>query len=249
MLLKDKVVLVVGATSGIGKGIAEVAAKEGAMVVLTGRRRESGEAIAAAIRETGGKAEFLQMDVLNLPSCYAAIDSLIAKHGKLDTLFYNAGVCYYPVNIDNGTEEQWDAMFNTNTRSAFFLLQKVMPELEKTKGSAVFTSAAAGVSCGNGGGEAVYAASKAALNHMIEVVAMAVAKRGVRLNAVCPGPVITDIFKDMPKEAYPYLAKTTPMNVLLEPEDLGNAAVFLASDNARYITGQIVGVDGGMTLC
>ena len=247
MLLKDKVVLVVGATSGIGKGIAEIAAKEGATVVLTGRRVEKGEAVAKGITDAGGKAEFVKMDALDLPGCYAAVDSLLAKYGKLDVLFYNAGIAPNPVQIDNATEAQWDAIMGTNLRSAFFLLQKVLPELEKSGGNVVYTSSTAGI-C-NSGGEVVYGSSKAAMNHMVEMLAHSLAKRNVRVNAVAPGPTKTDIFAGLDEATLTQVAVTLdPMGVVLDPEDLAHAAVFLASSKARYITGQILGVDAGASL-
>lgn len=247
MLLKDKVVLVVGSTSGIGKSIAEIAAQEGATVILTGRRVEKGEAVAKGIADAGGKAEFMKMDALDLPGCYDAIDNLLAKHGKLDVLFYNAGIAPSPVQIDNATEAQWDAIVGTNLRSAFFLLQKVLPELEKVGGNVVYTSSSAAF-C-NGGGEVVYGSSKAGLNHMVQMLAHSLAKRNVRVNAVAPGPTKTDIFAGLDDATLKQLgAMLDPMGVVLDPEDLANAAVFLASDKARYITGQILGVDAGASL-
>lgn len=247
MLLKDKIALVVGATSGIGRGIAELAAKEGAYVILTGRRAEQGEAVAKGIEAAGGKAEFVKMDVLDLPGCYAAIDGMLARHGRLDVLFYNAGVAMAPASIDDATEEKWDKIVGTNLRSAFFILQKVLPALEQSKGNAVMTSSTAAVAdCY--GGQAIYCASKAGLNQMVRVVAYTVAKRGVRVNCVMPGTTMTDIFAGADEATMKYMADMCPMGVVMDPVDVAQGAVFLASDRAHRITGHALAVDAGGLL-
>lgn len=246
MLLKNKIVLVIGATSGIGKKIAELAAKEGAMVIVSGRRKDKGLQVVDAITQNGGTAEFVQMNVMNLEHSYSVIDELVQRLGHLDVVFYNTGITTKSIDVDHVSEEEWDAVMHTNLRSGFFMIQHLLPVLEQSKGNVVFTTSPAATSCVSG--EPVYAASKAGLNQMIRVMASVVAKRGIRINAVAPGPTKTEILEQVTPEILESLQQRTPMHVLLEPEDIANGAIFLASSKARYITGTVLTIDAGASL-
>lgn len=247
MKLKEKVALVVGSTSGIGKSIAEKIASEGALVIITGRREEQGKTIVSEIEEKGGKADFMKLDVTNIQECRDIIDSIVSKHGKLDVLAYNAGIAI-PCDIDTGDEKTWDAIMTTNLKSAFFMTQKALPELEKVNGSIIYTASMIGTTpdCGN---NIAYGASKAGIIHMAKLIALSTAARGVRVNCVSPGVTKTDILNNASEETLARLSGSIPMSRLGDPEDIANAVLFLASDDAKYITGQTISICGGRSIC
>ncbi len=246
-MMNDKVVLVVGSTSGIGKAMAETFANAGAIAIVTGRREALGKEIAANIEAAGGKADFFTVDATNMDSCRALIDDVVAKYGKLDVLVYNAGIASTD-NFKTTDEANWDRIMTTNLKAAFFTAQKALPELTKTKGNIIFTSSLAGISAKNAGGGVCYGASKAAMDHMVQILALGAGKDGVRVNAVAPGVTMTDILAACTEETLAYLKKNIPLGILGEPSDIANAALFLADDTARFITGQTLSIDGGASI-
>lgn len=248
MEMKDRIVLVVGSTSGIGKAMAELFAAEGAVSIVTGRREDRGRAVVAEIEATGGKADFFTVDVTKIEESAAVIDKVIDKYGKIDVLIYNAGIAPPARDIYSIDERTWDSVFDTNLKAAFFICQKAVPELAKTKGSILFTSSLAGVSAKTAGSAVPYGAGKAGVSHMVKILALTCAKQGVRVNAVAPGVTMTDILTGVPEQTINYLKSGIPLNMIGEPKDIANAALFLASDQARFITGQTLCIDGGASI-
>lgn len=246
MKLKDKVALVVGSTSGIGKTIAEKFASEGAVVIVTGRREEQGNAVVSGIEQNGGRAEFMKLDVTNIQGCKDIIDTIVSKYNKLDILAYNAGIAT-PCPLDTGDEKTWDAIMTTNLKSAFFMSQKAIPELEKTKGNIIYTASMIGTTpnCGN---NLAYGASKAGIIHLAKILALDVGPRGVRVNCISPGVTQTDILSNASEEVLARLSASIPMKALCTPESMADAALFLASDDAKFITGQTLSICGGRSI-
>ncbi|MCD8078545.1 MAG: SDR family oxidoreductase [Lachnospiraceae bacterium] len=247
--MKDKIVLVIGSTSGIGKAVAESFAKEGATAILTGRREELGKSIETKIREKGQKADFFRLDATDLQQCVSLIDKVVEKYGRLDTLVYNAGVAT-PCDTDISSEKNWDMVMNTNLKAAYYMIEKALPVLAEGKGSVVMTSSLAGISArtNTNATSIAYATSKAAMSHMVKIIALQTAESGVRVNAVAPGVTMTDIIRNLDKKLLEVLEKSIPLQMIGEPEDIAEAILFLASDKARFITGQILSIDGGASL-
>lgn len=250
--LEGKVAIVVGSTSGIGKTIGERFAEEGATVIITGRRDEVGKKVVDEITKAGGKADFYKLDVMDIDNCNEVIDAVIAKYGKLDILDYNAGIANVsrsaPPRLGDITEEFWDAILDTNLKSAFFMAQKALPELINTKGNIIFTASLAGTSAMTGKDGIPYGSSKAAVLHMMKMMALNVADKGVRVNAVSPGMTQTDILSTCTPEMLEQLTEVIPLKCISRPQDIANAALFLASDDASQITGQYISICGGASI-
>lgn len=243
MNLENKVALVVGSTSGIGRGIAKRFAKEGALVIVSGRRADKGKAVAEEIQAAGGKAEFMRMDARVDADQSSVLKEIIRKYGKLDILAYNAGIG--PMHDLNVEEKMWDDILNTNMKGAFFMAQKAIPELKKTKGRILFTTSLAGFSSVVSDAAVAYGTSKAGLMHVTKIIARQVAKDGICVNAISPGLIKTDILNGIPDEIITSMTNVIPLKRIGLPDDIANTAAFLVSGEASYITGQIVSVCGG----
>lgn len=247
MKMNGKVAIVVGSTSGIGKAMAQVFAAAGATVIVTGRREEHGQKVVSEIEATGGKADFFKLDVRDLDAMPVFIQQVYEKYGRIDTFLYNAGIA--PIaHLEDTTEETWDAVYNTNLKPSFFAMRKVLPILAKTKGSVILTGALSGFSAVNAGPAYAYATCKAAIDHLVRLLALEAAKSGVRVNSVAPGVTMTDILTGVPESTMNRLKSKIPLNMLAMPEDIAKAALFLASEDARFITGQTICVDGGASI-
>lgn len=250
--LDGKVAIVIGSTSGIGKATAKLYAKEGATVIITGRRIEKGEAVVDEITAEGGQADFYKLDCSILQECYDLVEDVVVKHGRLDILFYNAGVSTKedPAEslFDNMTEELWDYVMSTNLTNAFFMSKKAMSELKKTKGNVLFTASVAGLDAVIGKDIIAYGVSKAALLYMTKALALNVAGEGVRINAIAPGFTDTDILAQSSKEYLDAMCATIPIKRLCTAEEMASAALYLSSDDAASVTGHIMVIDGGVSL-
>jgi 3-oxoacyl-[acyl-carrier protein] reductase len=243
MMLKEKVALVVGSTSGIGEGIAKRFACEGAKVIVTGRRPERGQQVVEAIQANGSQAQYMKLDASDNTDQARVLEAVIGEYGKLDILVNNAGIApYADLSVD---EKTWDSIFDTNLRGAFFMAQKAVPALAKTKGNILFTTSLAGLSAVGAKTGIAYGASKAGLMQVTKIMARLVAKDGIRVNAVSPGLIKTEILDSLPEELLQALISEIPLSRAGTPEDIANTAAFLASDEASFITGQIISVCGG----
>lgn len=250
MRLKDKIALVTGGTSGIGRAIAELFAAEGATVTLTGRRAALGEDVAASIRECGGKAEFAAMDMRDLPTVRRVIEETMRRHGRLDILINNAGISL-PRTLLTTTEDDYAALFETNVRGMFFATKwaaEIM--VRQGHGSIVTTASVSGI---RGQEErAAYCGTKGAVIQITRAAALELASSGVRVNAVSPGAVDTPLlrnarFPDAPNQddLITGLGATLPLGRIGLPDDIARAALYLASDEATWVTGTNLLVDGG----
>jgi 3-oxoacyl-[acyl-carrier protein] reductase len=244
--LDGKVALVTGASRGIGRVIAETLAEAGATVVLGARDAARLTEAVGAIESRGGRAEAVALDVADKASVEAAMAGLLAKHGRLDLLVNNAGITRDNLLLRMKTEE-WNDVLATNLTGTFFCTQAAMkPMLKQRSGRIVNVTSVVGLS-GNAG-QANYAASKAGLVGFTKSVAREVASRGITVNAVAPGFIETDMTRAMTEKAREAVLAAIPLGRVGEARDVAAAVAYLASDEAGYVTGQVLAVDGGFHM-
>jgi 3-oxoacyl-[acyl-carrier protein] reductase len=241
--LENRVALVIGAARGIGEAIAARFVEEGAKVVIADREVEAGEATAERL---GG--QFTQIDVSSFTDTRKAVGIAVAAYGTLDILVQNAGI--YPWTlIENTSPEEWDAVLGVNLKGTFLAARAALPVMrEKGYGRMIFTSSITGPRV-TSPGHGHYSASKAGINGFIKSAALEFAGYGITVNGLEPGNILTEGVKQHRSEAFiRTMQEAIPLGRLGTPRDIANAALFLASDDAAYITGTTVVVDGGQTL-
>ena len=244
MKLAGKVAIVTGATQGIGRAGALRFAKEGAKVVCAGRNATKGEAVVEEIKAMGGEAIFVQTDIKSEADMDKLLKATIDTYGRLDILYNNAGIAYSE-DLFQYDQVKWDELIEVNLRAPYLLCKKALPLLLETKGNILNTSSISGLKAQHRG--YAYNASKTALIRITEIMALEFAPQGVRVNAICPGVTKTDILSTVAPEQLEQLAMAIPMGRLGEPEEIAAAAVFMVSDDASYMTGQALAIDGGYT--
>lgn len=244
MRFKDKVVLVIGGNSGIGRASAEGFGAEGAHVFITGRDQKTIDATVAAIPGALG----FRADIADIESGAQVLDAIRAAHGRLDVLFVNAGIGAF-APVPEVTPAQWDQVHNVNLRGCFFAVQKALP-LMGQGGSIVITGSIGSVAAVPG--NVMYAAAKAGLRAVARTLAAELVGQGIRVNMVSPGPTETPIInrtEGVPSEAVAGLrdimVNAVPMKRMGTPEEIARPVLFLASDDASFITGIDLYVDGG----
>lgn len=246
-MLAGKVALVTGASRGIGKAIACKLAREGAKVIINyNGSKEKAEAVKSEIEAAGGQAEVYQCDVSDYTACETFIQTVIKEEGSLDILVNNAGITKDGL-LMKMSEEDFDKVLDTNLKGAFNTIRFASRQMLKQKsGRIINMSSVVGV-IGNAG-QANYAASKAGVIGLTKAAARELASRGITANAIAPGFIetdMTDVLSDKVKEAS---EAQIPLGHFGKPEDVAAAAAFLASEEAGYITGQVLHVDGGMCM-
>ena len=245
--MKGKIVVITGAAKGIGRGIAGVFAAEGASLVIADIDEAGGRATAVALSKAAGGVTFVATDVTSQASCVDTVKSVLARHGRIDVLCSNAGI-YPQARVAEMTEADWDMIFAINVKGMFFMVKSVLPSMrERRYGRIVLTSSVTGPVTGYPGW-AHYGATKAAMLGFMRSAALEVAQQGVTINAVMPGNIMTEGMEGMGRDYIDALAASIPMKKLGTPEDIGYAMLFLASDEASYITGQTIIIDGGQLL-
>ncbi|HEX4346211.1 MAG TPA: 3-oxoacyl-ACP reductase FabG [Vicinamibacterales bacterium] len=243
--LTDRVALVTGASRGIGRAIAEKLAAQGATVVAAARGENARDTVAAIIA-AGGKAEVVGIDVTDSAALEMLPASIIERHGRLDIVISNAGITRDQL-LMRMKREDWDAVIATNLTATFTLAQAVMrPMLKQRSGRIIAISSVVG-QMGNAG-QANYAASKAGLIGFAKALAREVASRGITVNVIAPGMIDTDMTRAISEKAGVDWAAQIPLGRLGSSDDIAAAACFLASDEAAYITGHVLAVNGGMYM-
>ena len=248
--LSNKVAIITGGTSGMGKATALLFAAEGASMVISGRDEERGTEVAASITVEGGKALFVPGDVSTFAGNEALVQAALEHFGGLDIIFPNAGM----LGLASVTEislETWHQTINTNLHAVFYLIKLAIPEmLKRGGGSIVVNASVAAIKAFPN--HAAYCASKGALIPLVKQIALDYGP-AIRANVICPGPVDTPLIWDSaqafpePEKAVQQAAQRVPMRRLGQPEDIAKMALFLASDDAAWITGSVFTVDGGAT--
>ena len=241
--LSGRVALITGASRGIGRAIAMRLAAQGA-TVLAAARGENAAGTVQDIEAAGGKAEVVALDVTDTAAVDASIAAALERHGRIDILVNNAGITRDQLML-RLKRDDWDAVLATNLTSAYTITQAVLkPMIRQRAGRIVCISSVVGQS-GNAG-QANYAASKAGLIGFAKSVALEVASRNITVNVVAPGMIATDMTGVLPEKTREALITRIPLGRLGAPEDVASAVCFLVSDEAAYITGQVLAVNGGM---
>jgi 3-oxoacyl-[acyl-carrier protein] reductase len=244
--LANQVAVVTGAGRGIGRAIALKFAAEGADVACVSRTAENSEKVAAEVRALGRKAWAVAVDVTDAAAVGAAGEKILAEAGRVDILVNNAGVTRDGL-LMRMSDEDWDVVMATNLRGAFLFTRAFSRNLIRQRSGRIINIASISGLLGNAG-QANYSASKAGLIGFTKAVAREVASRGITVNAIAPGFVETDMTAVLKEEMRKEVAKQIPMNNFGQPEDIAHAALYLAGPGGRYVTGQVLTVDGGMAM-
>jgi len=245
--LEGQTAVVTGAAKGVGRGIAEVLATEGARVAVADIDASGAAAVAELLNEQGFQAMNVAVDVTELSSTEEMAAAVTERFGGIDILGANAGI-YPTLRLGQMTDNDWDRVMAINVKGALHAIQSCLPSmLERGSGRIVLTSSVTGPITGYPG-FAAYGASKAAMLGMMRSIALELARRGVTINAVLPGNVATEGLDDLGEEHKRRMLAAIPMGVFPDPADVGWAVRFLASAESRYITGQTLIVDGGQVL-
>ncbi len=247
MKLENKVALVTGAARGIGKAIAKALAAEGAVVIVNynGSAQRAAETVKE-IEEAGGKTLAIRCNVADFTACKDMIDGIIKEQGRLDILVNNAGITRDGL-LMKMSEEDFDSVMDTNLKGAFNCIRHAARQMIKQKSGRIISISSVSGVLGNAG-QANYSASKAGIIGLTKATAREVASRGITVNAIAPGFITTDMTEVLSEAVKTSVTETIPMKKFGKPEDIAQTALFLASEEAAYITGQVICVDGGMAM-
>lgn len=255
MRLKNKVAIITGATSGIGKATALLFADQGADLVLTGRRLSLGEAVEAECRQKGVRCVFVETDHTKTEECQRVVDVALKEFNRIDILFNNAGIVTKGT-ADTTPEEVWQNTLDINVTAVWRMCKLVIPEMKK-QGGGVIVNNGSDWSVVAGKDAFPYIMSKGAVGMMTKAMALDYAREGIRVNAVCPGDTFVERWIEKgyfegsgavsAEEAMKESSSYIPMGRFGKPEEIANAVLFLASDESSFVTGHLLLVDGGNT--
>jgi len=243
--LTGKIALVTGASRGIGRAIAATLARQGATVVAAARGDNAAETVAAIVA-AGGRADAVSIDVTDSATLEALPGTIVAKYGRLDILVNNAGITRDQL-LMRMKRDDWDAVLATNLTAAFTLTQAAMRPMLKQRGGRIIAVSSVVGQMGNAG-QTNYAASKAGVIGFCKALAREVASRGITVNVIAPGMIDTDMTRAISDKAQVDWTAQIPLGRLGTVDDIASAACFLASDEAAYITGHVLAVNGGMYM-
>lgn len=245
--MTGKSVVVTGASKGIGKGIARVFARAGAKVLVVARNGTAAEAAAQELAQSGSSVSAFSADVTKLPEMEAAAKAAADRHGGIDVLCANAGI-FPQARLEEMTAEQWDEVVDTNLKGSFLSVKACVPYLKKAgEGRVILTSSITGPITGFPGWSH-YGATKAGQLGFMRTACIELAKYGITVNAVMPGNIVTEGLQGLGEDYLKTMAASIPLKRLGSVEDIGHAALFFASKEAGFITGQSIIVDGGQIL-
>lgn len=243
-LLDTRVALVTGAGRGIGKAIASALAREGSVVAVTDVDKEAAQVVAQELNATGCQAIALALDVSDRESVQQAVAQVDSRWGRTDILVNNAGICSQR-SFEAINEAEWDRMMAVNLKGAFLCCQAVVPGMRERRYGRIINIASVAAKNGGLAAAAHYAASKGGLLALTFHLARAYAPYSVTVNAIAPAATLTDMTRQWPDRAWADLKESIPLGRFGEPEDVAGAALFLASDAASFITGEVLDVNGG----
>jgi len=248
-MLKGKVAIITGSTSGMGEAAAYLFAKQGAKVVVTGRRESKGKTVVAKIKKNKGQAIYVELDVSDEVSVKSMVKEVLKKWGKIDILYNNAGIETQGL-IKDMTDKEWNKIFSVNIKGMMYCCKHVTPKMKK--GSSVINTASVAGLVGYAN-LSIYGATKGAVVSLSRDLAIELAPKGIRVNCICPGVIWTEMVKRYikispdPKVVKEQLITGTPLGRVGQPEEVAELALFLASDKSSFITGAIIPIDGGYT--
>jgi 3-oxoacyl-[acyl-carrier protein] reductase len=243
---QDKVVIVTGGAHGIGKATAEAFLSEQATVVIWDVNQEAGDQAVAEWLEQGWKASFDEVDVADFEAVTAAVEAAKQQHGSVDVMVNNAGILRDKTLLKMDPE-QWQQVINVNL-TGVFNCGKAAAEVMAEQGSGVILNASSIVGLYGNYGQSNYVAAKSGVIGLTQTWARELGKKGIRVNAIAPGFIQTRMMEEVPENILDGLRKQTPLGRLGQPEDIANAYVYLASDQATFITGTVLSVDGGLVI-
>lgn len=246
--LEDKVAIITGGSKGIGKATAKLFADEGAKVIVVSRTEEELKDVVMEIVRDGGRASYVAADITQPNEMQKMAQDTLSKYGRIDILVHSAAGIYPPSRIESMTNEEWLEAINTNLNGVFYVVKAVVPAMKKQQyGRIVFTSSISGPQVGLPT-KSHYTASKGGMNGFMKTIAIELAKDHITVNAVEPGNIMTEGLKVNSPKVIEERTKPIPMGRLGTPMEVAYAHLFLASDEAGYITGQSIVVDGGQVL-
>ena len=245
--MNGKIALVTGAAMGMGKTHAETLAREGAKVILTDLDDKKGEKVAQGIRKKGGKADYMHLNVTDEKEWKSVIAEIVKKHKKIDTLVNNAGILILKP-VDQTETAEWDQIFDINVKGTFFGIKYVLPAMKKSKGGSIVNISSIYGLIG-APSAAAYEASKGAVRLLTKATAIDYAPHNIRVNSVHPGVIDTPMTKGLlaDPDVKQAILGTTILDRPAQPQEISNAVLFLASDEASFMTGSEMVVDGGYT--
>lgn len=246
-MLEGKTAIVTGASRGIGRAVALKLAEEGAAVVINyNGSADRAEEVKNEIEKNGGKAKVMQCNVSDFQACESFIKEVTAKFGRIDILVNNAGITRDGL-LMRMSEDDFDAVIDTNLKGTFNCIRFASRQMMKQRSGRIINLSSVSGVLGNAG-QANYCASKAGVIGLTKSAARELASRGITVNAIAPGFIHTEMTQVLPEKVKEASIAQIPLRAFGEPEDIAEAAAFLASEKARYITGQVLCVDGGMAM-
>ncbi len=249
MQLADRVAIITGGASGIGRATALLFAREGAAVMIADLNAQTGQAVVSEIEKAGGRAFFESADVTSAVDCRRVVERTLQEFGKIDVLFNNAGIIRRATVLDL-SEENWDRVMAVNVKSVFLLSREVIPHMQKAGGGSIINTAS-GWGLTGGAKAAVYCASKGAVVLLTKAMAVDHGPQNIRVNCICPGDTDTGMLRSEAQQlgeaAGRFLADAArrPLGRMGKPEEIAQAALYLASDASSFVTGTALVVDGG----
>ena len=244
-LFEGKTIVITGATSGIGNATAKAFAKDGAAVLLIGRNKEKGEALVEEIIDFGGDAHFFQCDVSDEQDVKKLVSDISQQYDHIDVLFNNAGIMPPSAEIEKISAEDWKNTFETNMDGIFYVTRNLKKFIFACRGCIINNASIAGMHSYVTGRSYAYSASKSAVIQFSRQMAKNYAESGVRVNCICPGIIDTPILGGRDRKVY---SERIPLGYVGRPEEVANVVVFLASEQASYITGAVIPIDGGVHI-
>ncbi len=243
-MLKGKVAIITGAGSGIGRESALLFAQEGAKVVVADYVSEAGQKTARQIRESGGEAIFMKTDVSKPNQAERVVKKTVQRYGRLDILYNNAGILGEAAFVGDSTEENWDQVIGINLKGIFLCSKYAVREMIKTGGGVIISTASAMGLVGFPG-NAAYNSSKGGVIQFTKTMALEYASSNIRVNCICPGMVDTSLIESFDERFTEWFVNRTPMGRRGRPQEIAQAALYLASDRSSFVTGTALVIDGG----